>query len=94
MTGPKWSRLPDGTLLQWGYVSGFSGYTVTLPLPYADMNAFQVVATCEGTVQQPGTARAFVETVNTAAGIFTLSTVNSEGVPTARAVKWFAIGRM
>lgn len=91
--GTNWTRLPDGTVRQRGYVSGYSDYTVTLPVPYASSD-FQVVATCEGTVAQAGTARAFVETVNTGPGTFTLSCVNAAGVATARAVKWMAEGKI
>ena len=91
--GTGWTKLPDGTVIQRGYVSGYSDYTVTLPVPYASLN-FQVVATCEGTVAQAGTARAFVETVNTGPGTFTLSCVNAAGVATARAVKWIAVGKI
>lgn len=91
--GTGWTKLPDGTVIQRGYMSGYSDYTVTLPVPYTSLD-FQVVATCEGTVAQAGTARAFVETVNTGPGTFTLSCVNAAGVTTARAVKWIAVGKI
>lgn len=92
--GTNWTRLPDGTVRQRGTVSGFSDYTITLPVPYAKATDFNVVATCQGAATGADTARAFVEVNNTGPGTFTLVCMTADGVRNARAVSWQAEGKI
>lgn len=92
--GTNWTRLPDGTVRQRGTVSGFSDYTVTLPVPYAKATDFNVVATCLGASASGDAARAFVEVNNTGPGTFTLVCMTADGVRNARAVSWQAEGKI
>lgn len=92
--GTGWTKLPDGTVIQRGYVSGYSDYTVTLPVPYANVSGFYVVATCQGAATGGDAARAFVEANNTGPGTFTLVCTTADGVRNPRAVNWVAIGKI
>lgn len=47
-SGARWTKFPDGTVMQRGSVSGYAEYTVTLPVPYATKDDFVVVVTCNG----------------------------------------------
>lgn len=92
--GANWTKLPDGTVSQRGLVSGYSEYTVTLPVPYANKDSFVVTAICNGGLEPGDGARAFVEAINTGPGTFTLVCINANGVRSPRAVSWSAEGKI
>lgn len=92
--GTGWTKFPDGTVIQRGYVSGYSDYTVTLPVPYANVSGFYVVGTCQGAATGGDAARAFVEANNTGPGTFTLVCMGTSGARVPRAVNWIAVGKI
>jgi len=92
--GENWTKFPGGTVRQRGSVSGFSDYTVTLPVPYAKVTDFNVVAVCLGAVTGGDSARAFVEVNNTGPGTFSLVCMTANGVRAPRAVSWIAEGKI
>lgn len=88
--GAKWTKFPDGTIIQRGSVTGYAEYTVTLPVPYSSKDDFVVVITCNGELGAEDGARAFAEAMNTGPGTFTIVCFNAAGMRSPRAVSWIA----
>lgn len=92
-----YQKLPGGLILQWGYITGFSRYTITLPTAFPIGPLGQPIACCLGqTTAAPGAA-AFAETspvVSNQFNIFTYIPASGGGsVNGARAVAWACLGR-
>lgn len=88
---------PGGLIRQYGSVSGYSGYTITLPMAFPGGMVGRPMATCIGT-QTPSIDASFVETselVNNQFKIYTYKVGPSGGsVEYPRAVSWEAWGKL
>ena len=93
-SGARWTKFPDGTVMQRGSVSGYAEYTVTLPVPYATKDDFVVVVTCNGGLDPGDGARTFAEAINIGPGTFTIVCINAAGARSPRAVSWTAEGKI
>ena len=93
---PGYQRLPGGFIRQFGYVSGFSGYTITLPFAFPNGVLGQPIACCVGGTSAAISAAAFAETspvVSNSFKIFTYTPAAGGGsVNQLRAVAWECIG--
>lgn len=93
---PGYQRLPGGFIRQFGYVSGFSGYTITLPFAFPNGVLGQPIACCVGGTAVAISAAAFAETspvVSNSFKIFIYAPAGGGGsVNQLRAVAWECIG--
>lgn len=95
---PGFQKLPGGLIVQWGYVSGFSGYTVALPVAFPNRFLGLPFVVTEGspsasTPESCAWAETSVSTPRTAFKIWIYRPGASGGaVATTRAAFWLAIG--
>lgn len=92
-----WQILPGGLIRQYGYVTGFSGYTVTLPTAFPGGIIGQPMATCVG--QDTGSpVAAYAETSPLSGNqfkIFTYIAASGGGAAnSARSAVWEAWGKL
>ena len=91
-----YQKLPGGLILQWGYVTGFSGYTITLPTAFPTGPLGQPIAACVGGTSVSGTA-CWAETSPLSSNqfsIFTYTGLSGGGANNvARSVAWACLGR-
>lgn len=89
-------KLPGGLILQWGYVSGFASYTITLPTAFPVGPLGQPMACCLGDAVVSTTA-AYAEPTPLTGNSFIIYTyVPASGGGSqnmARAVAWWCLGR-
>lgn len=92
---PGYQRLPGGLILQFGFVSGFSGYTITLPFAFPTGVLGQPIACCVGTTTASAGA-CYAETSAVSSNsfkIFTYFAASGGGASNnARAAAWFCLG--
>ena len=93
--GAGYAKLPGGLIIQWGYSSGFSGYTITFPVAFPNGS---LLAVASGDSPAIGTTvgSSYVEVnnlSNTSCRFYCSNSPGSAGpVAQARAIHWLVIG--
>ncbi|WP_411815332.1 gp53-like domain-containing protein [Kluyvera cryocrescens] len=90
--GTNWIKFPDGKIIQTGFTSGNSAYTISLPIPFTTTN-YDVVITCSGAAAAPDTGRAFPEWIAIDNGSFSVVCLSYTGSRQPRAISWIAMGK-